>query len=200
MLKRKIKALVIVISLSLVYAAVLYWCLGFFSNSKGKTSNEKVSTVYKLQNENSGVNTDKIEKGAECTFKTKYTKSGELFDDRTINIPSKYVGRSVDNFEKNYSDEGYEFNSRDGKNIIMLRKLDRYSPDKYVLGIKNGFVAIYKTDSSGKMFIEDEKSDVTNISISKLKQGDIDILTNGRNDLQFNTKSDAQANLEGFVK
>lgn len=67
-----------------------------------------------------------------------------------------------------------------------------------MLGIKNGFIAIYKTDRQGNMFIENEKRDITHISTDRLKQEDIKLLTKGDKYFQCNTREEAEARLEDY--
>lgn len=80
----------------------------------------------------------------------------------------------------------------------MIKNINKYAPDKYVLGIKNGFIAIYKTDRQGNMFIENEKRDITHISTDRLKQEDIKLLTKGDKYFQCNTREEAEARLEDY--
>lgn len=76
--------------------------------------------------------------------------------------------------------------------------MDKYEPNKYVLGIKNGLIAIYKTDNQGNMFIENEKRDVTDIKTSKLKEEDIRLLTKGDKYFECNTRDEAESRLEDY--
>ena len=76
--------------------------------------------------------------------------------------------------------------------------MDKYAPNKYVLGIKNGFIAIYKTDKAGNMFIENENTDITDIKTKRLKEEDIKLLTKGDKYFQCNTREEAQSRLEDY--
>lgn len=82
--------------------------------------------------------------------------------------------------------------------VIFLKEIDKYSPNKYVLGIKGDYLAIFKTNSNGDMYIENEEKDITDKKIDNLKEQDINLLTNGSKYFQCNTKEEALARLEDY--
>jgi hypothetical protein len=81
---------------------------------------------------------------------------------------------------------------------VLIKEVNKYAPNKYVLGIKDGYIAIYKTDKDGNMFIENDKVDITDVRTNRLKQADIKLLTKGDKYFQCDTREDAEARLEDY--
>lgn len=79
-----------------------------------------------------------------------------------------------------------------------MKEEDKYMPNKYVVGIKGDNIAIYRTDKSGNMYIEDENKDITDIKTNKLKEQDIHMLTTGDKYFQCDTREEAEARLEDY--
>jgi hypothetical protein len=145
---------------------------------------------------NSSVATTVSEK-AKIIFKIKYNKSGEYKIEREESA-GELSGKNKDEVQNTYKNAGYKIEKFDVQQVILVKEMDKYAPDKYVLGIKNGFIAIYKTDKEGNMFIENENTDITDIKTKKLKEEDIKLLTKGDKYFQCNTREEAQSRLEDY--
>ncbi|SDL12602.1 hypothetical protein SAMN05216497_10819 [Clostridium cochlearium] len=133
-------------------------------------------------------------------LKTKYMKSGDLLIDKTQKLKdiSDLKEKTRKEIELKFSKDGYVIESFTPDKAILVREIDKYSPNKYVLGIKGEHLAIYKTDKFGNMFIENEEKDVTKKKIEHLKEQDIELLTKGDKYFQCNTREEALARLEDY--
>ena len=140
---------------------------------------------------------DIVMKNTKIVFKTKYNKCGTVVTD-IVQPQEDLTGKTREELNNIYSAKGYKVSTMSGDMVIMVRELDRYEPNKYVLGIKDGYIAIYKTDKDGNMFIQDVNTDITDIKASSLKDEDIKLLTKGDKYFQCSTKEDAQAILEDY--
>ena len=67
-----------------------------------------------------------------------------------------------------------------------------------MLGIKGQYLAIYRTDSNGDMYIENEQTDITGKRIDHLKEQDINLLTNGSRYFQCNSREEVLSRLEDY--
>lgn len=168
------------------------------SDDEGKL---QVSNVNKKNNVNvQGEKENKLNDTGSIILKTKYTKSGDLLIDKTVkskNIPD-LKEKTKEELESKFKKDGYSMESFDSNKAILVKEVDKYSPNKYVLGIKGDYLAIYKTDKFGDMYIEDEKTDITEKKISHLKEQDIHLLTKGDKYFQCETKEEALARLEDY--
>lgn len=127
---------------------------------------------------------------AKVILKLEYGKSGDI-DNREMTT-SDFVGKSKEQLET----QGYKVESITKNEVILIKKVDTYTPNKYILGVKQNCFAIYKTDANGNMYIENESSDITNIKVPT--QGDYNILVKGSKSFQFNTREEAEEKLGEF--
>ncbi|BDR90264.1 hypothetical protein N072000002_20650 [Clostridium tetani] len=168
------------------------------SNDNGKL---QVSNVDKNNNLNvQGEKKKKLNDDGSIVLKTKYTKSGDLLIDKTEKLKdiSDLKEKTKEEIESKFNKDGYSIESFDSDKSVLIREIDKYSPNKYVLGIKGEYLAIYKTDKFGNMFIENEETDITKRKIDHLKEQDIQLLTKGDKYFQCETKEEALARLEDY--
>lgn len=196
--KKKIR---IIISLLLIICIFLFSYIFYITKYKDSNISHEKTQV----NKNTPTNAVSVQSPVESTlskngkavFKVKYKKSGEIRIEKEEGIGS-LVGKSKNEIEEAFKDEGYKVEQMNASQVSLIREEDQYSPNKYVLGIKDGFIAIFKTDNAGNMFIEDGKRDITDIKIEKLKSEDIRLLTKGDKYFQCNTREDAKSKLEDY--
>ncbi len=198
--RNKIKTVLLVILTIAIFSLSYYVCI-----NKLKSTNIK-DDKYEVKNNNgqlddsmtvhSNINTV-VSPNSNIVFKIKYTKSGEITTEKE-EAAGDLIGKKKKEVEEIYKSKGYSVQSITSSQIILIKELDKYAPNKYVLGIKNGCIAIYKTDKEGNMFIENEKRDITDIKTNRLKQADIQLLTKGDKYFQCNTREDAEARLEDY--
>lgn len=168
------------------------------SNDNGKL---QVSNVDKNNNLNvQGEKKKKLNDDGSIVLKTKYTKSGDLLIDKTEKLKdiSDLKEKTKEEIESKFNKDGYSIESFDSDKAVLIREIDKYSPNKYVLGINGEYLAIYKTDKFGNMFIENEETDITKRKIDHLKEQDIQLLTKGDKYFQCETKEEALARLEDY--
>ncbi|MBU3193554.1 hypothetical protein LGK99_00025 [Clostridium algidicarnis] len=92
--------------------------------------------------------------------------------------------------EEIYLKEGYELSSVTDKEIILVKNIEKsFEPGRYYLGEEKGFVAIFKSDDKGKLFIEDYNKDIITRKVDSLPEGDRVLLKNKQ--LKFETKEEA---------
>lgn len=136
-----------------------------------------------------------ITKTTSIVFKIEYQKSGEIEIEKKDFDINSLLGKSQKGIEEIYGIDGYIVDKMDNNELILIKKLDRYSPNKYVLDIyrEGDCLGIFKTDSEGKETIEDPDNDIKfETKISDVKEGDLLTLTQGRKILQFDSKEEAE--------
>ncbi|MBC2581155.1 hypothetical protein [Clostridium sp. DJ247] len=197
--KRKIRTAMLVILTLLIFGLSYYICINKLlvaniKNNKqfGKNINDKSNSLTV----NTSINGE-VSANANVVFKIKYNKSGELFVEKE-QLAGALAGKRKSELEELYKDQGYKVQGITQDQVVLVRETDKYAPNKYVLGIKDEYIAIYKTDKDGNMFIEDKRRDITDIKIDKLKQADVQLLTNGDKYFECDTREDAQARLEDY--
>lgn len=183
----------------ILFSVVLFisFILGGFCGAyiyKNNINNEAVSNV------NSFANNDdiKVSNKTNIILSTIYEKSGDCIKDKEVS-GKQYSGENRKELEKSFEKDGYVVEKMTSSEVSMKRAVNRYAPNKYIVGIKDGYIAIFKTDKEGNEFIEDSSNDITKIRTANLKQGDIDLLQNGSKDFEFNTKDEAFSKLEDYI-
>lgn len=193
----KLRKALLAISTILVFALSCYICITKIKDYNAKKDVYQFNTKeYNAVNANSDADYTVSTKG-NLIFKIQYDKSGDIEIEKEESA-KKLSGSTKNEVENFYRKSGYEVDSFSPLEVVLVRKVDKYAPDKYVVGIKNGFIAIYKTDKSGNMFIEDSKRDITDIKTSRLKDKDIELLTKGDKYFQCDTREDAESRLEDY--
>ncbi len=196
---RKVRTIVLVIFTILILSLSCYICVVGVQNANMQKEIKQVmeqNKTYDTVKTNSDASKLVSEK-AKIIFKIKYNKSGELKTEKE-ELAGKLAGKSKNEVENIYKTVGYKVDKFGVKEVVLIKEVDKYEPNKYVLGIKNGLIAIYKTDNQGNMFIENEKRDVTDIKTSKLKEEDIRLLTKGDKYFECNTRDEAESRLEDY--
>lgn len=104
-------------------------------------------------------------KGDEADEKVLYFKdiAGELNGNNTSEVLQTYLQK-----------ENYYLRPTEDGSLVFVRKM--YSPNKYYIGVtsKEGkeYLTIYKADKEGKLFIENEKTDIVNFSLDNIPNED----------------------------
>ncbi|MBE6062900.1 MAG: hypothetical protein E7207_04910 [Clostridium butyricum] len=97
------------------------------------------------------------------------------------------------------SEIGYEFDNENDSELIFKRdNCKKVNPNKYYIGEKEGFLAIYKSDEKGNLFIEKD-SDVyrQNKKVEMLPKHDKDKISSFQ--LEYDNKDDAEEDLTEFL-
>ncbi|MFD3156414.1 hypothetical protein ACFIJ5_06065 [Haloimpatiens sp. FM7330] len=194
MSKRKLYTVCCVILAIVVFGGSYYLYLNRYKDNKKSQPKSEVSSntvMGKVDFKNVVNNKTKL------IFKTIYMKSGsESLEEKIVGKDAKeLIGFDRAKIEEKYTNKGFDVEKMNNSEIILIKREDKYAPDKYVVGIKktdNGeYLAIFRTDNEGNLCIENEK-DITAINIKVLRDGDIELLRNGCSDFEFNNKEKAQ--------
>lgn len=201
--KRKLYLLIGIMACISIFSLTYYMSTIKMKNISNDDGKLQVNSIDQNNNNNLNVHGEeekKLNDDGSIVLKTKYTKSGDLLIDKAQKLKdiSDLKEKTKEEIGLKFNKDGYSIESFDSDKAVLIREIDKYSPNKYVLGIKGEYLAIYKTDKFGNMFIENEKTDITNKKIEHLKEQDIQLLTNGDKYFQCNTKEEAMARLEDY--
>lgn len=189
----KLRKILLAVLTILVFMVSCYICVTKIKDYSGRKNTYQASNSV---NANSDLNKTISSKG-NLIFKIKYVKSGDVKTEKEESA-SKVAGKTKSEIENIYQKSGYSVDSFNALQVILTKNVDKYAPNKYVVGIKDNVIAIYKTDKKGNMFIEDATRDITDIKTSRLKQKDIELLTKGDKYFECDTIEDAKARLEDY--
>ena len=98
-----------------------------------------------------------------------------------------------------YASKGYSVESLSEKKVVLNKDEEVIlEPNKYYLGEKDGYFAIYKSDENGKVFIEDE-SDVYRSSkmVNTIPKNDQEAIKSFK--FGYDTKDEAKEILSGYI-
>ncbi|GAA0747708.1 hypothetical protein [Clostridium oceanicum] len=199
---KKRNVIIILISFVVLFVSIYYIALVRTKSSKADSSKRQVNS---LEDGNGSVtvgsNKDGVlSKEGKLVFKLQYTKGGDFVKVREENVKDslELEGKDRKQIENMYKEEGYEVEKFTSAQVTLLKKIDKYMPNKYVLGIKGDKIAIYRTDENGNMYIEDEQKDITDIKINRLKEQDIEMLTKGNKYFQCDTREEVESRLGDY--
>ncbi|WP_160671338.1 hypothetical protein [Clostridium sp. C8-1-8] len=108
-------------------------------------------------------------------------------------------GLKKDDLVNHFKALSYSIESMDDSQIILSRSfINKLQPNKYYLGEKNDFFAIYKTDSKGVPYIENASKDIfaDKKKVSSLPEQDKKDIVNFK--MQFKTRDDAEEAASGY--
>lgn len=199
---KKRNVIIILISFVVLFVSIYYIALVRTKSSKADSSKRQVNS---LEDANGSVTVGSnkngvLSKEGKLVFKLQYTKGGDFVKVREENVKDslELEGKDRKQIENMYKEEGYEVEKFTSAQVTLLKKIDKYMPNKYVLGIKGDKIAIYRTDENGNMYIEDEQKDITDIKINRLKEQDIEMLTKGNKYFQCDTREEVESRLGDY--
>lgn len=197
--KRKIRTILLVIITIVIFSLSYYVCINRLKSTNIKNSRHQVNNkdgTSDILTVHSNVD-NVVSANANIVFKVKYIKSGELITEKEEKI-NDLAGKRKEEVDEVYKNKGYKVQNITPAEVTLIKEIDKYAPNKYVLGIKDGYIAIYRTDKDGNMFIENSRRDITEIKTEKLKEADIQMLTKGDKYFQCDTREEAEARLEDY--
>lgn len=164
-------------------------------NSEALKSKNKTETTK-------NVSTDeniKISDMTRIVFEVEFEKSKEIRVIYVLDNSEVMKGLDKSAINKIYFNEGYSVRTITPKEVVLLKKTNRYAPNCYYLGIYNDeYLAIFKTNEDGIGVIEDNDKDIKkDFKVSSLKKADVELLLKGSPELQFNSKFEAE---EAFLE
>lgn len=139
------------------------------------------------QNANAGLN-NFITPNTKVIFKTYFTLCGHMLDKDPDSMDA-LINLTEGELKLKYAD--WKVNEFSQQQVILSREIQTYCPRHYIIGIKDGYIAIYVYDSDGKKVLYDE----TEISISTLTAEDQRNLKYG---IIADSEDELQQKLEGF--
>lgn len=203
---KKLKYLFIFFFAVFVFAFSYFITANIYDNANGSTK-WQVFNLNKYQNSRGVYNNDMnsatadentvVLKDAKVIYNIKYKKSGDVIL-QNVASATDFAGKTKAQVEKQSGSNQFTLESFKNSELIFVREYDRYAPNKYVLGIKGDYLAIYKTDSDGNMYLENETLDITKRKIDNLKPQDIKMLTNGDKYFECDTRDQAESILEDY--
>ena len=203
---KKLKYLFIFFFAVFVFSFAYFITANIYDNANG-SSKWQVFNLNKYQNSKGVYNTDLnsdvanentvVLKDAKVIYNIKYKKSGDVIL-QNVATATDFTGKTKAQVEKQSGSNQFTLESFKNSQLIFVREYDRYAPNKYVLGIKGDYLAIYKTDSDGNMYLENETLDITKRKIDNLKPQDIKMLTNGDKYFECDTRDQAESILEDY--
>lgn len=168
-----------------------YFIVDRLTNSKNKDVNDNQSktTVY---NTNSLSDDMKIILKVDGIVETSETLKEFKLDNNIDNVNEQFL---VDY----YASKGYSVESLSEKKVVLNKDEEVIlEPNKYYLGEKDGYFAIYKSDENGKVFIEDE-SDIYRSSkmVNTIPKDDQEAIKSFK--FGYDTKDEAKEILSGYI-
>jgi len=100
---------------------------------------------------------------------------------------------------KALKDKGYVLEIESNGAMTYKRDISKcVKPNKYYIGEKDGFLAIYKTDNDGTLLIENSKDVYSNNKkVENLREADKNKIENF--EFEYNSKEDAEESLSEFL-
>ena len=181
--KKIIIIAIIVLLAGTTFGIRYYWSLNRYKNTD-------INNRQQVNNKNNAVSVqgkkdEKIKPNSRIVFLTKYLNSDLVKTDK-VDTSNIYSGKTTSQLEKVFEKDGYKFSSISGDDVTFLRELEKYkySPNKYVLGVKDNTIVIYKTDEDSVLQVDE----ITNIKIDSTDSKRLEI---GGPEFQYDTKENA---------
>lgn len=191
MINKKKLFIGIIIALVLIFSITYYLSTKYISNKQQPKDNSVVAS--------------QINKDKELSNNTKiYLFSGEKKEkELTLAQLKKELNLDKDltryELSKALKEKGYVLEIESNGEMTYKKDSSKaVKPNKYYIGEKDGYLAIYKTDNSGALSIEDSK-DVYSDSKKVDSLGEIDKNKIKNFELEYNSKEDAEESLSEFL-
>lgn len=199
--KRRIYVILVIMISAIIFSLSYYMALAKIKSNNRENRDDKIQVnnigeeIDKIAVQGSG--DEKIYPDTSIEFKIRYKKSGDTILEK-VEKGRNVSEKTRNTLEERYKKEDYKLEEASSSKIILVKEFDKYLPNKYVLGIKGQYLAIYRTDSNGDMYIENEQTDITEKRIDHLKEQDINLLTNGSRYFQCNSREEVLSRLEDY--
>lgn len=169
---------VTVFSGSFLYARMKY------NNSKVNDKKEDNSILV-----NANQNEEKIfSQDGEIILRVKYSKSGNLKEDRME--AAGFSGAKISSVISFFEEDGYTYlKDQSTSSKLVFEKSMLYEKGTFIIGDKDGYIAIYSVDDKGNLYIADDE-DVTSVKLDAFPEADQNLVKN--NIKVFTSKDDAK--------
>lgn len=148
-------------------------------------------------------NANEVNENAQIILKTK-TKDNKTLVEKSLTFEDlkKIIGKDKiqrEDIESYYSKLNYTIEFLNEKTIVLIRDITNITlnPNKYYLGEKEGFIALFKTDEKGNPKIEDDKNDISTKKVTDLSDIDKNKIIHFQK--EYNTKEEAEEDLSQYT-
>lgn len=138
--------------------------------------------TYRLnaKNKNALVNRNKYETAIKSESKeiviVNQNASGEFSEKNRIRLEISDINKFLEDM---YSKGSYEILDFNDKSIILKELNNKvFDAGMYYIGEKDGYVTVFKADKDGKLFVENEKVDISNKKVDSLPITDREMVRN----------------------
>lgn len=101
---------------------------------------------------------------------------GEFMEKNRIKLELADINKILTDM---YSMDKYDIVDFNDKSIILKEKdTNNFNPNMYYIGEKNGYITVFKSDKNGKLFIENEKIDISTKKVDSLPAIDRNLVLN----------------------
>lgn len=157
----------------------------------------------KAEPKNTSVATQNVETNLEDNTKVCLIESDNSENELTLEeLKAKFnldSGLTLNKLCTELKANGYELDSEKESKLIFKKESEpAVKPDKYYIGEKDGFLAIYKTDENANLFIEKNEDVYRDFKkVDSLPEVDKDKIKNF--ELEYNSRDDAEEDLSEFL-
>ncbi len=156
---------IVTISTVSVMTIVISYFVGYTIMNK---SNKISGSIEQVMQEEKVEKKEKIKKGG--VIKYNY-KLGNKVIDYVEKVPNIIEGMEKEEFSKLYKD--YEIEKFSSYEIVVNKEIEE-KEENYILGVKDGYVAVYYKNNENTILLEQ-----SNIKVNTLPSRDKKMLTNG---------------------
>lgn len=194
--KSRIKRVFLLFSLLFLVAFIISY---YINNGYEIKEDESLSKVNKnliipnsVKNYEKPINEDeflyKVKESTQFCYLTYFKMCGHKIE-KSISAPDSYIGLSIE--ELKHRIEGWEVSEIKDDNIFMIKEIDTFCPNHFIIGVKDDNIAIYIYNENGEKILKEK----TDININILTPEDQVFLTSG---IVADTEDDMEQKLEGF--
>lgn len=154
------------------------------------SSNTDINTETSENNvqEVSGQDEDNLTHNTQLIFKTHFTSCGHTIE-KSVQASSEEADMDEKQLKEKFTD--WEISAYSPPVIELSRRLDAYCPNHFIIGMEDGYIAIYVYDSNGNRTLQEK----TDISVATLTPEDQQALEGG---IIVDTDDQKEQTLEGF--
>ena len=183
----------IMICLMITIFSISYiWTLDWLTNNENSIYKDNKNSYASLSNGDQVLSLDTL-----ITLKLKVKDSNLEYTVKSIKakdlvevLNGKITLIALENY---FSRDNYKTYSSSRKELVFIKD-SKFEPNKYYLGSSDdGFVAIFKCNTEGVLFIEDTSNDKSEKKVTSLPQSDIEFLNNFQ--YKYESKEAAQDEL-----
>lgn len=176
-MKKSIITTIIVIILFLLSIGCGYF--GIKNSKKNMKMQEYSKQVEEKENENTIIKTVeastskvKIIPNTKLVIKKYYSKCNHSIN-AYVELPKEFINLGEEEFKEKYSE--WKVQKFTTEEVILLKEIDGFCNEHYVLRDKDGMIAVFKINENGDEIL----SKISNISTEYLTQNDLLNIKNG---------------------